>query len=426
VPISRIDTVYVRDSWDAARLLCALAAEDANDPDVALYNAGRRLLPEQIQQDVRQRVRFVRTKWQAFARPTVTLERGYGVCVDSARAVCALASVNGYRSRLHFFSSYDASEARIRLAHVAAEILDPRWGPQGRWMFAEVTIAAAYGEHPKLAAERLGIMTARNLGDGPICEVGGDTEPAPPVQPSDRPTSTGDEPETPAEVIQAVGISLDTRLGPGFAHELVRLAQPLGIDPKGAAKLLLSESDLLPHARNGAAVGIFQAEPDPHTQHYSLFAPLDVAAFLALPAVGQLPYAFKFWGRMIRAFGQGQTTWGARDLYWLNFLPARFVRGAPDSHVLTRSPEGFYTANADALDHGTKGFITAGDLSLAQDAGVHRNRELWAELEPAIDAEMGGGGIASLAGAVVVGGLVLGVGYALAEVWPGFRAFFRG
>jgi hypothetical protein len=193
-------------------------------------------------------------------------------------------------------------------------------------------------------------------------------------------------------------------LGPGFATTLVRLALPARIDPKGAAALMLSESGLVPSARNSiGCVGINQL----CGSSQRVFAPLSVAQYRSLSASGQLPYVFRFWNSLNR---KGAAWLSGRDLYWLNFLPATYVPGAPDSHVIVPPGSGYYAANA-SLDHGHKGYITAGDLWIALANAMHKNPALWNALSAAIDGAELKTGVATF-GVVVLAGLAVGaMGY---------------
>ena len=152
--------------------------------------------------------------------------------------------------------------------------------------------------------------------------------------------------------------------------------------------------------------------------NYGVFAPLSVTQYRQLTAAQQLPYVFKFWRGILKTFGRGQTFFTGRDLYWLNIGPAYFVPNAPDSYRVPFT-QAQYLANRGALDHGNKGFITAGDFAIAVQAGPAAHPALWAALvaaigtrETVVAAETGAGVVAFVG---VVAGLV---GAAVYLTWP--------
>jgi hypothetical protein len=115
--------------------------------------------------------------------------------------------------------------------------------------------------------------------------------------------------------------------------------------------------------------------------------------FMALSPVDQLPFAGKFWRQMTARFSKPMA---GRDMYWMNYLPACVVQGAGDDYTFVKSDDtymtpdkawhtmrGVYTMNS-GLDHGKKGFITAGDMVMALDDGAMANPVLFLSLANAL------------------------------------------
>jgi hypothetical protein len=103
------------------------------------------------------------------------------------------------------------------------------------------------------------------------------------------------------------------------------MAADLGTTPQVLAKVMYTESGLDP-ARvnpNGGAVGVNQFVPPT----LATVTNLSPAQYGALPAEGQFPIVEKFWARMPRAAMKTE-----RDLYWVNFTPATYKPGMPDSY----------------------------------------------------------------------------------------------
>src|SRR6185312_6732211 len=150
-----------------------------------------------------------------------------------------------------------------------------------------------------------------------------------------------------------------------FPAALVAGARELGVDPVGAAALLYVESGIHHAAVNprGGAVGLNQFDPPTQVLHYG-FPSVD--AYKQSPACVQFVNAvLPFWKSLTSQFGHGQTKFSARDLYWLNFLPATYVPNAPDSHIITSNPA-WVTPNP-GLANG-KSYISAGDITRALDS----------------------------------------------------------
>lgn len=371
-----------------ARFLEALSANDdrAGELPPELVAETHRRGPAWLHALVKKRVRFVPEKGEVFQSPATTLALGYGDCDDSARLLVAVARAAGFPARLVYFLD------RGQPAHVAAAISAGSlpWGAgstlssaaRGGLRWAEATIDARFGEDPFAACRRLGIRRP-DLRGKPVLLSGS------------RTVSMG-------------AMTLPANLGPNFPSVLSDLSASLGTDPLDVLKLLLSESSLTPSAKNARgfpagqyAVGINQFAP----VNWHFFAPLTAVEYAALTAEEQLPYVFAYFSALARAHGQSDIS--GRDLYWLNFLPATYVPDAPDSHVIVTSISGYYGPNS-GLDHGKKGYISAGDLQLSLDA--QSSSSLYQALAPLV----GGGSTASPSAALIFL-MAAGVGAALSR-----------
>jgi transglutaminase-like putative cysteine protease len=146
------------DNAGAVRYLNDAAEHDAADPelrDLALRLGAAHTTPaalgEAVQRFVKATVRFVRETRETFQHALYTLKRGAGDCDDHARAVTALVRGAGHPGRL-----VGVKNSAGKMAHVA-----PLVGVDGRWIWAETTCDARFGEHPRSAAKRLGLTHAR-------------------------------------------------------------------------------------------------------------------------------------------------------------------------------------------------------------------------------------------------------------------------
>lgn len=143
------------DNVSAIRFLNEAAELDANDPEVRdLALRLRRAHPEPVpflqavQAFVKAGTRFVREARETFQHTIYTLKRRAGDCDDHARAVAALAIAGGAKGRV-----VGVQNSRGKVAHVAPVVFDGM-----RWRWAETTVNAAFGEHPRAAAKRLGVI----------------------------------------------------------------------------------------------------------------------------------------------------------------------------------------------------------------------------------------------------------------------------
>jgi len=184
------------------------------------------------------------------------------------------------------------------------------------------------------------------------------------------------------------------RTGDPFWDLLVRDAHAWGIDPRDLAAVMMVESvGIDPNALHpGGAVGLNQII------NYKIFAPLSRDQYRALDAATQWEAgARKYFDNVISdhpAVRRG----GARDLYWLNFVPATYKPGAPDDYAIIR-PGVNYGTTADPLTGDTiiksnSSFVLPEDaddpvirpagLIRAMQAAINGNAARWKEVLNAI------------------------------------------
>jgi transglutaminase-like putative cysteine protease len=142
------------DNANAIRYLNHAATIDTQAPDVrdlALRLRRAHFAPEAfgraVQAFVQAAVRFVREARETFQHTLYTLRRGAGDCDDHARVVAALTRGAGLRAQIVGVANKEG-----RTTHVAPLVFDG-----SNWRWAETTIAARFGEHPRDAARRLGV-----------------------------------------------------------------------------------------------------------------------------------------------------------------------------------------------------------------------------------------------------------------------------
>jgi hypothetical protein len=198
------------------------------------------------------------------------------------------------------------------------------------------------------------------------------------------------------ELLQALGVAVPSY--PEATDIANALASSLGgiVEPRDAVKVMLNESGLDPTAvnrQNGepVAAGVFQLL----VSQIPTETGMSFDEWIKLSAAQQIPYAAKSWRDKATSNGTS-TPISARDLYWLNYLPATYVPGASDDYQFVRSDDtylprggdwthaaGFYTQNT-GLDHGNKGYITAGDMVLAAAGGAMNNPTKYAAIVGAL------------------------------------------
>lgn len=152
------------DPWAAARLLCILAEEDADDPDVqawataileevaAAYGTSPDdptildAFAEAVHANVQQWIAFAPEEGEQFQSARTTMIQGVGDCDCHARLVHAMARSVGAPAQIVFFDK-DGEPV-----HAVGTI-----GTSRGMQWAETTIGALFGEHPQAAYRRLGL-----------------------------------------------------------------------------------------------------------------------------------------------------------------------------------------------------------------------------------------------------------------------------
>lgn len=102
---------------------------------------------------VLEKVEWRREKPETFQHTLNTLRKGWGDCDDHARAIYALLRAVGIPAKIVIFNN-----TRGKAAHA---VTIARLG--GRWVWLETSVAAAFGEHPMKAAQRLGLRSRLNF-----------------------------------------------------------------------------------------------------------------------------------------------------------------------------------------------------------------------------------------------------------------------
>lgn len=382
------------DPMAPARLLEAMSGDDPRldpiDPRTMRALRASSSPAEAAHALVQKRVRFEDEPVELFATPSHTLAAGSGDCDDSERVLLSLARQLGYPARYVYFLQQGSP------AHVTVQVYD-----RGAWRWGETTIAARYGEHPFAAMKRLGIRRA-DLDGVPWAFVNGIATPlGGTMQGIGRHLGFTGARRPHARRVQTIGslpAGAPSYLGSNFDTALVALAQSMGADPLDLAKLMLSESGLQPTAYNqgGGAAGINQLMP----MNYGYFAPLSLSQYLGLTAEQQLPYAGAYFKNVMA--NHSLKSISGRDLYWLNYLPATFVAFATDDHVIVQSSSPYYNA---PLDHGNKGYITAGDMQKQLDAQPAAHPTLWPIVSQAVLQTEGGVSLPDAVGVLALAAL---------------------
>jgi hypothetical protein len=188
----------------------------------------------------------------------------------------------------------------------------------------------------------------------------------------------------------------------GWAGVFVAACESIGADPIGVAEMLMNESGFNPSAQNSiGCVGLNQICPGSQGIFSSDYS---VADYLQLTVSEQIPYVFAYFQQWMNKYGLGSIS--ARDLYWINFLPATYVPNSPDSYVIATKGDGYYDANASFDVDGT-GTITAGDLQTALDNQATAKPDLYGYLSTQIYLA---GGLFPTTPWLIGGGLALGFG----------------
>lgn len=151
--------VEAEDNDHAIAILNALAHDDATDPEIVElahrfltwahdFHIDQDKLAACLHDYVRSTVDFVTETGEAFRSAALTLKLGAGDCDDSTRCLCALAIACGIEARAVGVRDPDGE-----ITHVA-----PQLKTRDGWTWAETTFEADFGEEPRSAAKRLGIV----------------------------------------------------------------------------------------------------------------------------------------------------------------------------------------------------------------------------------------------------------------------------
>lgn len=150
--------VDARDNDHAVALAQAIAVDDAaHDPEVRTWAAyARARLPEAdddalarlVHRIVRDHVAFTLEADETFRGAGTTFRLGQGDCDDHAIAVATLALALGLPARI-----VGLRNAERDITHACAQI-----HVGGAWRWAETTLDADFGEHPRDCAIRLGVL----------------------------------------------------------------------------------------------------------------------------------------------------------------------------------------------------------------------------------------------------------------------------
>jgi hypothetical protein len=169
-----------------------------------------------------------------------------------------------------------------------------------------------------------------------------------------------------------------------WASVLVAGAEAIGCDPYDLAGLFINESGLNPSAANSiGCLGISQICPGSQGIFTSYYTP---DQYTQLTISEQLPFVFAYVQQWMSQYNL--LTISARDLYWLNFLPATYVPNAPDSYVISTQGDPWYSSNT-SLDVTGSGTITAGDLYTAIQNAEANNPNLYGYAETWLTAAGG-------------------------------------
>ena len=234
----------VRDTWEGLGQLATAISRD--DPRELAPYVPRLSTPSEIHAFVQSRVRFLEGPLQRWATPERTLRGGYGDCGNSTRATVALARLAGLPSRLRWFVAPVRGTGplgRIQLApvHVVAEIGDPA---TDSWRWSEATFPARFGEHPLVAAARLGVVT--DLKEDKRTILVPDDTPTRPAIPSKLPARIGQQlvpstktPVSPADMWSALGNAWTSQFGtPPTSDQLMVLLAQWGLETGNGASMI--------------------------------------------------------------------------------------------------------------------------------------------------------------------------------------------
>lgn len=381
------------DGWAAARMLLALAVEDAQTPGARAIAArlrrgapSDRAFAEAVQRYVRARVKFAREPGEIFQGTDVTLTQGFGDCDDHARAVYAIATAGGLPALMSLL------HAGSDPTHAVAKLC-----PDNVCTWAETTVSSRLGEHPYAAAERLGLLKNRSDLAREVVDMSeSDLKPVPPgyaaANPPETTTKTAEAlqrlgylahdaplpcdprdpvfraavlafqlarsiepdgltgPVTRAEVGHAIGeldgaapapTHLSAHLSRGFFQKVIAMterfnAKGASLRPDNFLSVWLFESGIRPAQGNALNAPYFGINMMGREELKHVGFPGSPSEYMALSAEDQLPYVERFYDLNVRSFGKGNyailNSVGA--LYLMNFLPALISHAGEESYVL--------------------------------------------------------------------------------------------
>lgn len=164
-PARVTSVIECQDGWAAARLLLALAAEDARTPGAKRLAAELRertggddeAFARAIQAFVKAHVAFENEQGERFESGGFTLDLGKGDCDAHFRLAFAIAEAGGLHAALGILHhGRNAPPDKQGPAHAAMVY---RFGDA--WLWGETTVDADFGEPPNDAARRLGVTDER-------------------------------------------------------------------------------------------------------------------------------------------------------------------------------------------------------------------------------------------------------------------------
>jgi hypothetical protein len=160
-----VSALSCADGWAAARLLLALAIEDARTPgarslaeELRASTSTDEEFAEAIRGYVREHVKFEPERDEEFESGGYTLARGAGDCDAHFRLVYAIATAGGLRSALAILHHGSDVPREDRGPAHALAVLELG----GKWTWCETMVDARMGENPNDAAARLGLTNDRS------------------------------------------------------------------------------------------------------------------------------------------------------------------------------------------------------------------------------------------------------------------------
>ena len=201
-------------------------------------------------------------------------------------------------------------------------------------------------------------------------------------------------------------MSLPSDIDAAFVPNLYAVAAQLNSEPLNLAMSLYMESNIKASIQNLQGLPYYGINQMSAANLHAMG--ITPEEYLKLPASQQLcHYVFPFWKSIMAQHHLSQLS--ARDIEWLNYVPAYYVPNAPDDHVIMNSANPNYNKG---FDHGNKGYITAGDIGTSVANACKGNR--WLAIQAAILA--GNPGIVG-----GVGGALIAIGLGIFLMWKGIK-----